>query len=183
MKLIPGYLLFILLGLAPLTLTAETIRDSCLKRVFTHYCLGGSIAQLLQQRPLKMEPIVNGERIGVIYPSGRDKVYVMAYQDHIYKVLQSHDSANQVTLQRLLRRLSKKYGTPQDLSYFPGRMRNLTAKIGAVRRGEGELIYRWQSPGSVWRIELAWTRKLGISLAYLVNELDRQQREAEESGL
>ncbi|MET0002507.1 MAG: hypothetical protein ABW087_02695 [Candidatus Thiodiazotropha sp.] len=60
---------------------------------------------------------------------------------------------------------------------------SMAVSVGAVRRGEGELKYRWQLPTSPWRVELTWTRKLGISLAYLVNALDRQQREADESSL
>ncbi|MBT2968634.1 MAG: hypothetical protein KME56_05025 [Candidatus Thiodiazotropha sp. (ex Ctena orbiculata)] len=183
MMLIPGFVLLIVLGLSAPAVGAETSGDSCMKRVFIHYCLGGSLNRLQQQRPVKMQPIVSGERSGVIYRTGRDKVYVMAFQDRIYKVLQSYDSPSQVALQRLLRRLGNKYGKPQDLGHFPNSMRNLTAKIGAVRRGEGELIYRWQPPGSAWRVELSWTRKLGISLAYLANALDRQQREAAETGL
>jgi hypothetical protein len=43
--------------------------------------------------------------------------------------------------------------------------------------------YRWQPLGVPWRVELSWTRKLGIAIAYLVNRLDREQREAEESSL
>jgi hypothetical protein len=130
-----------------------------------------------------MDPIVNGDRSGVIYTTGRERVYVMAYQDRIYKVLKTYDPSNQVTLQRLQRSLSKKYGNYQDISHLPNYVRNLTGKIGAVRRGEGELKYRWQLPGSHWRVELGWTRKLGISLAYLVNSLDQLQREADESSL
>ncbi|MBT3046950.1 MAG: hypothetical protein G8D61_15430 [gamma proteobacterium symbiont of Ctena orbiculata] len=183
MMSIPAFVLMIALGLAAPAAVAQSSGDSCMKRVFIHYCLGGGMTQLLQQRPAKMQPIVNGERSGVIYRAGRDKVYVMAFQDRIYKVLQSYDSPSQVALQRLQRRLGNKYGKPQDLSHFPGTMRNLTAKIGAVRRGEGELLYRWQPPGAAWRVELAWTRRLGISLAYLANALDQQQREAAESGL
>ena len=141
------------------------------------------MAQLLQQRPTDMDPIVNGDRSGIIHTKGRERVYVMAYQGRIYKVLQTYEPASQVTLQRLQRSLRKKYGNPQDISHLPNYVRNMAGKIGAVRRGEGELRYRWQPPASPWRIELSWTRKLGISLAYLVNGLDRQQREADESSL
>jgi hypothetical protein len=138
--------------------------------------------RLVQQRPVDMDPIVNGDRTGVIYTKGRERVYVMAYQDRIYKVLKTYDPPNQLTLQRLQRSLSKKYGTHQDVSHLPNYVRNMAGKIGAVRRGEGELRYRWQNPGSPWRVELGWTRKLGISLAYLVNALDQQQQKADESS-
>jgi hypothetical protein len=166
-----------------MALTAEEMVDGCLKRVFTHYCLGGSMAQLAQQRPLEMAPIVNGDRTGVIYIQGRERIYVMAYRNRIYKILRRYDPSNQVTLQRLQRSLSKKYGNHQDISQLPNYVRNMAGKIGAVRRGEGELRFRWQLPGSPWRVELTWTRKLGISLAYLANSLDKQQREADERSL
>ncbi|MES9968587.1 MAG: hypothetical protein ABW092_01050 [Candidatus Thiodiazotropha sp.] len=179
----PPWILVMGIGLWSAGLAAEGIDHSCLKQVFVHYCLGGSMAQLLVQRPTDMEPIENGDRSGVIYTEGRERVYVMAYQGHIYKVLKTYHPANQVTLQRLQRSLNKKYGNFADMSQLPNYVRNMAGKIGAVRRGEGELKYRWQVPGSPWRIELGWTRKLGISLAYLVNSLDRRQREAYESGL
>lgn len=179
----PQWIVSIVLSLSSGLLAAEEVIDGCLKRVFTNYCLGGSMVQLLQQRPVDMDPIVNANRVGVMYSIGRERVYVMAYQDRIYKVLKTYDPANQVTLQRLQRSLNKKYGSHQDISHLPNYVRNMAGKIGAVRRGEGELKYRWQPPGSPWRVELAWTRKLGISLAYLVNALDQQQRAAEESSL
>jgi hypothetical protein len=172
-----------LLSLPSLVLNAQELDDACVKRVFTHYCLGESMARLLQRQPVDMDPIVNGERIGVIYKRGREQVYVMAYQGHVYKILQTYDPSNQVTLQRLQRSLGKKYGKYQDYSQLPAYARNLAGKIGAVRRGEGELRFRWQLPDSLWRVELTWTRKLGIAIAYFVNGLDRQQREAEESSL
>lgn len=179
----PQWILLIVLSFYSVVLPAEEVADECLKRVFAHYCLGGSMSQLLRLRPVPMEPIVNGDRSGIIYTNGRDRIYVMAYQDSIYKVQRGYDSPNQATLQRLLRRLREMYGQPQDMSLFPRHVRNLAAKIGAVHRGDGAFQYRWQHPDSPWRVELAWTRKWGISLAYLVNGLDRQQREAGESGI
>ncbi|MCU7890897.1 MAG: hypothetical protein KZQ78_04465 [Candidatus Thiodiazotropha sp. (ex Ustalcina ferruginea)] len=179
----PQWIILIVLSLSSAVIPADEISNGCLKRVFMHYCLGGSMTQLLQQRPVNLEPVVDGDRTGIIYTKGRERIYVMAYQGHIYKVLQTYDSPNQVTLQRIQRTLHKKYGNHQDMSVFPNYVRNIAGRIGAVRRGEGELRYRWQLPGSPWRVELAWTRKLGISLAYLANALDQQQREAGERSL
>jgi hypothetical protein len=183
MTVMVQWIALVVLSLSSVAVTAEESVDGCLKRVFSHYCLGGSLPRLLQKRPVEMDPIVNGDRAGVIYTKGRERVYVMAYQGRIYKVLKTYEPSNQVTLQRLQRSLSKKYGTHQDISHLPHYVRNMAGKIGAVRRGEGELRYLWQLPGSPWRIELVWTRKLGISLAYLVNALDQRQREADESSL
>ncbi|MCG7877137.1 MAG: hypothetical protein AB2669_03115 [Candidatus Thiodiazotropha endolucinida] len=177
------WIVLILLSLSSALLPAEELHDGCLKRVFMHYCLGGSLDRLLQRRPVDMDPIVNGDRAGIIYTKGRERIYVMAFQGRIYKVLKTYEPSNQVTLQRLQRTLSEKYGKHRDISHLPKYARNMAGKIGAVRRGEGELRYHWQLPASPWHVELTWTRKLGISLAYLVNTLDRQQREADESSL
>ncbi len=179
----PLWMLLLILSLASVKLFAEESGDGCLKRVFLHYCLGGKLSRQLARQPVDMEPIVNGDRTGIIYTKGRERVYVMAFQDRIYKILQTDDSQNQVTLQRFQRTLRSKYGNPQDISVMPGYARTLASRIGAVRRGEGEILYRWQPPGAPWRVELGWTRRLGISLAYLANELDRQQREAAENSL
>ena len=141
------------------------------------------MSQQIERQPVDMQPVVNGDRAGVIYAKGRERIYVMSYQDRIYKILRTYDSHNQVTLQRLQRTLRNKYGDHQDMSIMPGYTRNLAARIGAVRRGEGEILYRWQPPGEAWRVELGWTRRLGIFLVYLANALDRQQREASQSDL
>jgi hypothetical protein len=108
-----------LLSLSSLVLSAQELEDRCLKRVLTHYCLGESMARLLQRHPVDMDPIINDDRIGVIYTNGRERTYVMAYQGHVYKVLHAYDPSNQVTLQRLKRNLSKKYGRHQEISHLP----------------------------------------------------------------
>ncbi len=179
MRLRPAALLFLFVLNGPQIAGAES---SCLKQVFGEYCLGGSLQQLLQRKPGGM-PQQHGDRSAVIYLQGRGRVYVMAYRDRIYKILQTYEPATQVTLKDLNERLNAKYGPFQDLSLYPGYARTQSAKIGAIRRGEGELKYSWQSGEGPWRIELGWTRKLGISLAYLAQELDAQQQAAADKGL
>jgi hypothetical protein len=39
----------------------------------------------------------------------------------------------------------------------------------------------WKVPEG-WRLELTWTREMGLSLAYVADELDRQQAAAMQSG-
>lgn len=182
MMVLQGMVL-IVLSLFTLGLPAQSLEDGCLKRAFTHYCLGENMARLLQRKPVDMDPVINGDRMGVMYTEGRNQIYVMAYKGYVYKILRTYEPANQATLQRLQRGLGKKYGNFQELSHLPGYARNLAGKIGAVRRGEGELKFSWQLPATPWRVELIWTRKLGIAIAYLANRLDQQQREAEESSL
>ena len=162
---------------------AASAEESCLKRVFGEYCLGGSMQQLLQRHPNGMLSQQGSERSAVVYPQGREHTYVMSYQGSIYKILHTFEPANRIKLKELRERLESKYGAYRDGSQYPAYARTLASKIGAIRRGEGMLTYVWQSPGEDWNIELSWTRELGIALAYLANELNLVQLQAVERGL
>ena len=157
--------------------------EACLKVVFGDYCLGGSMQQLIQRRPYGMTSQPQGDRSAVIYPQGRERTYVMAYQGRIYKVLHTYEPSSQIKLKELKERLESKYGTYRDLSHYPAYARSLAARIGSIRRGEGELRYLWRIPDEGWSVELSWTRKLGVSLAYLADELELQQQQAMDKGL
>ena len=159
---------------------AET--DRCLKMVFEHYCLGGSLDEQLQQSPVKVEPRIQGERSGVILEKDGDRIYVMAYKGVIYKVLHTYEPKTFSTLKELRRRLQHKYGNYDDRSEYPDNTKNRARQISSIRRGEGELRNIWQLPGELWRIELGWTRTLGIFVAYFVNQLDAEQKQAALQG-
>jgi hypothetical protein len=158
-------------------------QGKCARFVFDRFCLGGSFSQLLRERPANSQPMISGERAGVVYQLGREKIYVMAFQGRIYKALRTFEPSNKTTFDDLKRRMQKKYGAFQDQSHFPDYVRNRAGKIGAIRRGEGEIKNIWLPSGEAWRIELSWTRKLGISIAFIVNELDTKQRNARLEGL
>jgi hypothetical protein len=155
----------------------------CLKKVFDKYCLGGSFKQLLEENPANMQPRTKGERSGVIYNKDNEKIYVMAYKGIIYKVVRTYEPETLVTMKQLQRWLQREYGDYQDKSEYPEQTQNQSKQIGYIRRGEGELRYVWYPPGQPWRVELNWARKLGINIAYFVNELDKMQEEAALKGL
>jgi hypothetical protein len=155
----------------------------CLKQVFDSYCLGGSFKQLLEQNPVNMQPRTKGERSGVVYQKDNEKTYVMAYKGIVYKIVHTFEPETLVTMKRLQRHLQREYGDYQDRSEYPEKTQNQSRQIGYIRRGEGELRYVWQPPGQPWRVELSWTRTLGINIAYFVNELDQMQEEAALQGL
>ncbi|MET0026923.1 MAG: hypothetical protein ABW101_04750 [Candidatus Thiodiazotropha sp.] len=162
---------------------AQSSMGGCIRVVFEHYCLGGSFSQLLRERAPDFAPVTDGDRRGVVYRAERELVYVMAYRDHIYKILHTYEPGNQVTFKELQRHLQEKYGQPADQSVFPDYVRNMSGKIGAIRRGEGEMHLVWHPPGEAWHIELSWMRKPGISIAYLADELDAEQQKARLDGL
>jgi hypothetical protein len=107
----------------------------------------------------------------------------MAYQGRIYKVLHTYEPANQSKLRELKRRLVAKYGDFLNQSHYPPYARAQAAQIGAIRRGEGELRYLWHSNDTSYQVELTWSRKLGIAIAYIATDLDIRQEEAQESLL
>ena len=155
--------------------------QTCTKRVFNHYCLGWDIRQLQRKRPTYIHEQSDGERFALIYTEGREKIYVMAYQGLIYKVLRQYQPATLLGYEDLRDDLEKRHGSAEDLSRFPEHARGLASKIGAIRRGEGKAMLVWQ-PDEAWRVELSWTREMGLSLAYIANQMDRLQRKAREKG-
>jgi hypothetical protein len=174
-------LVFLLLFVPLRGFNAES--QACLKQVFNSYCLGGTLTRQLEETPANMPLQTKGDRTGVIYQNDSEKIYVMAYQGIIYKILHTYEPATLVTLKDLQRRLQRRYGSYQDLSEYPEDTQNQSRQVSYIRRGEGELKYVWQRPGQPWRVELAWARKLGITIAYYVNELDEMQKEAALQGL
>ncbi len=157
--------------------------QECVRKVFRDFCLGGSLAQQLERQPTKSPLRRKGERAGAIYTQERERIYVMAYKGQIYKVLRTFDPATYSTYRDLQRSLARKYGKSEEKSQFPARIRGRAARIGAARRGEGEFHEVWSPAGKAWRVELSWSCKLGVALAYLVNELDRQQKADHEIDL
>lgn len=157
--------------------------EACLKQVFNDYCLGGSMTDQLERTPTKMHPQVNGERKGVIFHEDNEKIYVMAYRGMIYKILHTFEPETPATMRDLRRQLQRKYGKFEDQSEYPDETQNKARQISYIRRGEGELKHVWQRPDEPWRVELGWSRKLGISITYFVNELDEQQKAAAMQGL
>ena len=171
---------FILFTLISLPVAAT---EGCMKQVFGDYCLGGSLRSLMQQNKATAAPQVKGERAGVIYREDNEKIYVMAYKDVIYKVVHTYEPETQATLKDLRRRLQRNYGAYSDESRYPDNTRNRSRQVSSIRRGDGEERNVWQPPNQPWRVELGWTRQLGVYVAFYHNELDARQKEAARQGL
>ena len=171
----------ILIGLllAPLGGYAE---EDCLKLVFNRYCLGGDVNQSLRKNPQPLIQQPQGERLALIYPENRERIYVLAFRGRIYKVLRRYRHATQLKYEELYALLREKYGLGEDRSEFPEYARNAASRLGAIRRGEGRATHVWEPQDAAWHIELDWTREMGLTLAYIANALDEQQRRATEQG-
>jgi hypothetical protein len=158
---------------------SASAEDTCLKQVFNRYCLGGEVAPLMQQQPAVTQN--EGERLALIFYYGPDRIYVLAFRGLIYKVLRQYRTTTQLRFDELYRLLRDKYGPGEDRSRFPAYASSPGRKQSAIRRGEGLAKHVWE-PGDGWHMELSWTRELGLSLAYVADELERQQQAVLEGG-
>jgi hypothetical protein len=169
-----------LVAALPMAAAAE---ESCVRRVFGEYCLGGQISDQMRKDPQFVHQQREGEHFAVIYVKGQETIYVMAFKERIYKVLRRYDSPTVLRFLDLKRLLTDKYGVPEDLSRYPGYARNRASKMGAIRRGEGYAELVWTPEGVDWKVTLGWTRELGLTLDYRIKELDEAQRAAGTAGL
>jgi hypothetical protein len=176
------FFLFLLLSMLLLPLPGIQAEEQCLKVVFNQYCLGGDIRQLQRQKPFYIHQQREGERFALVYGEGREKVYVLSYQNRIYKVVRQYQPATRLNYLDLKDLLTSKYGMPKDLSQYPERAKGLAAKIGAIRRGEGRALLTWKPPEQEWYLELGWNREMGLNLAYIIDRLDGKQRLTREDG-
>ncbi|MBK5966126.1 hypothetical protein CCR95_19080 [Thiocystis minor] len=156
--------------------------DPCLKLVFDRYCLGGDVTPLLQTAPAPAVYRNVADSLALVFPDGDNQLYVLAFAKRIYKVVRAYGVSTQLRFDDTYRLLREKYGPGEDQSQFPEYAETPAARLASIRRGDGRAVHQWQ-PSPAWRIELSWTRELGISLNYIATELDRAREARIESGL
>lgn len=158
------------------------IADNCLKQAFGQYCLEGDFEALLRQPPEPLFQQQEGEQRAAIYSQGPARIYVMAFRNRVYKVLRQDRPSSPLRHQELLASLEGKYGPAQDQSTYPQYATDRAGRVAAIRRGEGQSLHVWRA-GPGWRVELSWTRELGIAIAYVDDQLDKERRQAAQQGL
>jgi len=173
---------FLLLFLASLAFGVDAGQEDCLKMVLNRYCLGGDFQAQLRRQPLPIHRQTQGEGQGAVYLESGGRVYVMAHADRIYKVVKESRPATQLHFDELSLLLKEKYGEATDLSRFPYHARSSSARIVAIRRGEAQAIQEWRPEGD-WRVELSWTREMGVALSYIANDLEARFQQARQQGL
>jgi hypothetical protein len=156
--------------------------EACLKQVFNRFCLDGDINELLQRQPKPLHQQAEGELQAAIYYIGREQVYVMAFRQRIYKVVRRYRPATHLRFQELKALLMDKYGAGEEQSRYPPYVESRTARIAAIRRGEGKAAMLWR-PSEQWSVELSWTREMGVALSYIATQLDQQRAALMEQGL
>jgi len=163
-------LLVLIILVLPITNDRVYAEEACLLRVFGQYCLGGDIVALSRGQPGFIHQQRKGERFALIYPAGREKDYVMAHRNRIYKVLRKFDPSTSSRYREWRNLLTQQYGRPGEDSRFPLHATGLAAKISAIQRGEGKALLRWHPAATPWHIELGWTQEMGLHLAYIIGQ-------------
>lgn len=156
--------------------------DPCLKLVFGRYCLGGDVNPLLQMTPKPLAREADGKSLALVYPEDLDQVYVLAFGGLVYKVVRSYRVATQLRFDEIYALLREKYGPGEDQSRFPEQATTPGRRLASIRRGEGRALHVWH-PSDAWHIELAWTREVGLSLAYIADTIEAERRAQIAGGL
>jgi hypothetical protein len=162
--------------------TGAGAQESCLKPVFGRFCLGGDLDEVLRQNPQPLIEQSDGERRALVYHEGLERVYVLAFQNAIYKVVRRYRAETQLRFEELYQVLRGKYGPGQDRSRFPASADTAGRRQAAIRRGEGRAVHHWKAAED-WEVELNWTREMGLSLAYIATALNARQQAVTEQGL
>ncbi len=156
------------LGSCLLLFALPTLGSSlCLEKVFGRYCLGGDIVELQRARPEYLHEQREGPRFALVYGNQSEKDYVMAYRGKIYKVVRQYRPPTSAKYRHLRNELRNLYGMPREFSRFPLYARRLSTKIKSIELGEGQALLMWSADD--WRVELSWTMRMGISLAYIAD--------------
>jgi len=163
--------------------TSGAVGENCASLVFNRFCLGADINQLVRAQPDFVHRQREGDHFAVIYPEGRDLLYVLSYKGGIYKVVRRYEPATRLRYEDLLDQLSAKYGKGRDQSRFPSYVRSQASRLGAIRRGDGLSRYVWRLADKHVTVSLSWTREMGVSLAYSDDEAAGPQSSPGTDGL
>lgn len=148
--------------------------EPCLKLVFGRYCLGGDVNPLLHVQPAPLARESEGNSLALVFPEDADRVYVLSFGGRIYKVLRAHRVATQLRYDDIYGLLRDKYGPGEDRSRFPEYATTPGRRLASIRRGEGRALHLWR-PSDTWHIELAWTREMGLTLAYIADAIEAER--------
>jgi hypothetical protein len=159
-----------------------TANEPCLKMVFGRYCLGGDVRPLLQAVPPPVVRQEQGVSLALVFLDGPDRHYALAFTGRIYKVVRAFGVSTQLRYEETYAALRDIYGPGEDQSRFPADAGTPSRRLASIRRGEGRAVHVW-TPSPSWHIELAWTREMGLSLAYVATELSAARAAQVDAGL
>jgi|GEM_PF-6442587 len=146
-----------LLALIAVLATPTHADETCLKRVFGSFCLGGTPST-------ELKPDENGE--ATIESSSGD-ITVRISNEQITEVSRALTPADWLNFTDMKVKLVRLYRTAEDTSDFPRYATSRSSKLNAIRSGRGYAGAFWQREG--WSISLEWRELDTMHLRYTLD--------------
>jgi hypothetical protein len=146
----------------------EQRKHPCKALALRHYCLGGDIQELLNER----EPYRQREVEGTTQYDFRDKyrlTTVTAYEGRIMSVIRLERPASWRIFGSLQRQLERDYGLSEDRSTFPSYAESPKNRQQAIYSNQGEALRIWERLG--WSAQLRWNSMKWIEIRFQDDEL------------
>ncbi|MDQ7074971.1 MAG: hypothetical protein Q9O24_07425 [Gammaproteobacteria bacterium] len=152
----------LLLGLSP-SLSAN---DECLKVVFKHYCLGGSVDELLATHPnAKHTRSEQGLQLKITQKN--QLLIIDAEKGQIVRISRQHPPGRWINFETWKRKLVRLYRKAEVLGHFPAYASSRSSRLNAINAGKGFAHDRWSQKG--WHVDLIWNNPDYILLSYQLN--------------
>lgn len=157
MNLVNSRLLILPLLLTAFIALPSQADEACLKQVFNHYCLGGTLPQSL-----------NADAEGLVTIEDKQgDISLEVRDDQIISVSRTLTPANWLSFTDLKGKLVRLYSTATDVSDFPRYATSRSSKLNAIRAERGFAAARWELDG--WAIQLEWRTLDSMQLRYELN--------------
>jgi hypothetical protein len=143
----------------------------CMKVVFGSYCLGAPSSAL--------PPPDRKEESSWVYARPQPTVIVVE-EGRIANVVRLYTPASWLKYQELENDLITKYGTGDDLSSFPSYADDASSRETSISLGKGRAARQWKLTG--FTIQLKWTTRDNVVLAYYHDELEAKREKKKQSA-
>lgn len=141
--------------------------DTCIKKVFHKYCLGGDEKDLPEW---KAKQKISDKSYVYQYTK---ILAVQTFSGRISRVVNFYGRYTWLKYLTLTNKLKEKYGEPKDNSYFPDYVKTPQSKVTTITIGKSEIIHSWQQDG--WSIIFVWSEG-GAGLSYSHDSLIEQEK-------
>jgi hypothetical protein len=137
--------------------------ETCVKRVFNQFCLGGAANTLMSAEPTTTKQEDDGTTLYEFSVSGKH-VNVLAKDDTIIAVERYEPPGNWLNFTDWKVKLVRLYGRATDQSTFPAYATSRSSRLNALKAGKGVAKASWSEPG--WSVTLVWKEPEFIRLKY-----------------
>lgn len=166
----PKYtLLFLTCTFAPAVMSAET----CVKLVFSEFCLGGQISPQSLENRLKL--IQQKDEIFHYFSAADKRIIVSTHQNKIVAVERQEVPGSWLNFTAWKVKLVRLYGRAKDQSSLPSYATSRSSRFNVIKAGKGVAQVSW--PQKNWTVTLRWDDPAFIRLQYTLEQSQASARE------